>query len=108
MILQNPQRVPIALLGGGLNVVLVVFKPDIGPLCKAKILPGKQTQIPLPFEIIPFADDLLLCSTRECLNIPGTVGLKPDHNLTDPKSVISLVKRTFTICPSFCQIILLS
>ena len=29
------------LLGGGFHIVLVVFKPDIGPLCKAKILPGK-------------------------------------------------------------------
>ena len=103
MAFQNPQGVAVALLGGGLDVILVVFKPQLRPLAEG-ILMGKNHTFFLRPEICPhlFLDFRLGVAVKAFV-LAFAVGLKPIHDGTLPKAVFALANVTFAVGSFLCH-----
>ena len=103
MAFQNPQGVAVALLCGGLDVILVVFKPQLRPLAEG-VLMGENHPFFLCPQIRPhlFLDFRLGVAVKAFV-LAFAVGLEPIHDGTLPKAVFALANVTFAVGSFLCH-----
>ena len=103
MAFQNPQGVAVALLCGRLDVILMVFKPQLRPLAEG-VLMGKNHAFFLRPEIGShlFLDFRLGIAVKAFV-LAFAVGLKPIHDGALPKAVFALANMTFAVGSFLCH-----
>ena len=103
MPLQNPHGVAVALLGGGLDILLVVLKPDFRPLAEG-VVHGGEASLLLCFEIgFHLFLDFTLGAAVKTFVLAFAVGLETVHDGTLPKAGFTLANGAFAVGSFLCH-----
>ena len=103
MAFQNPQGVAVALLGGGLDVVLVVFKPQLRPLAEGVLMGENHAFFLCPEVSSHLFLDFRLGVAVKAFVLAFAVGLEPIHDGALPKAVFALANVTFAVGSFLCH-----
>ena len=97
MIFENPQSVLVALLGGGRDIVSMLFGPYVRPFLEAHIVAGYNAHRFLSKKFISFFFRFLLGFPRKGANVSSAIGFESIHDLDLPTTICFPGKSAFPV-----------
>ena len=94
---EDFERVAVALLCGGTDIVPVVLEPEVSPGREGVVVLRVDSGRPLHFKFFDFGADFLLCSAIKINDVGTAIVQVSVHNTEIPAAIRSAAKGTFAI-----------